>query len=91
MGERTVLDILDAEQELFLSRINLAQADRDVVVASYRLQAALGRLTAERLRLPVALYDVEEHHRRTRAAWPPQDAWWWHRSYGDLLGGRAND
>lgn len=91
VGERTVLDILDAEQELFLSRINLAQAERDVVVASYRLQAALGRLTAERLRLPVALYDVEEHHRRTRAAWPPQDAWWWHRSYGDLLGGGADD
>ena len=77
VGERTVLDILDAEQELFRSRVSLAQARRDVVVAGYRLQAALGRLTAERLGLPVALHDVEEHYRRVRDAWRPQDAWWW--------------
>ena len=69
VGERTVLDILDAEQELFQSEINLAVAERDEVVASYRLQATLGRLTAEYLRLPVELYDVNEYYEEARGAW----------------------
>ena len=77
VGERTVLDILDAEQELFQSHISLAQAERDAVVASYTLQATLGRLTAEYLRLPVAVYDVEEHYEEAR------DSWW---GYGGLMG-----
>ncbi len=70
VGARTVLDILDAEQELFQSQINLAVAERDEVVASYTLQATLGRLTAVYLRLPVELYDVNEYYEE---AW---DAWW---------------
>ena len=69
VGERTVLDVLDAEQELFRSRISLATAERDAVVASYALQAALGRLTAGYLRLPVELYDVETYYDRAREAW----------------------
>ena len=69
VGERTVLDILDAEQELFQSQINLANAQRNEVVASYTLQAALGRLTAAYLRLPVELYDVERHYEEARDDW----------------------
>jgi len=75
VGERTVLDILDAEQELFQSQINLAVAERDEVVASYTLQATLGRLTAEYLRLPVTIYNVNEYYEEAR------DAWW---GYGGL-------
>jgi len=75
VGERTVLDILDAEQELFESQIRLVTAERDAVVASYALQATLGRLTADDLRLPVVIYDVEEYYDEAR------DAWW---GYGGL-------
>ena len=70
VGERTVLDILDAEQALFESQVNLVTAQRDEVVASYGVQAAIGRLTAAYLQLPVEIYNVEEYYREAR------DTWW---------------
>ena len=66
VGSRTTLDVLDAEQELVDSRVSLAQARRDAIVAAYRLLGSIGRLTAHKLRLPVATYDPEEHYSRTR-------------------------
>lgn len=70
VGSRTVLDILDAEQELLDARVSLVRALRDEVVASYQLLAAVGRLTAADLDLPVEIYDVEEHYEEVR------DKWW---------------
>lgn len=67
VGTRTVLDVLDAEQELFDSQVNLVRARRDRVVASYRLAAAIGELTAARLGLGVELYDPEPNYLRQRA------------------------
>lgn len=61
-GLRTLLDVLDAEQELLDSRVGLVSAERDVVVASYQLWAAVGWLTAENLGLEVPYYDPEEHY-----------------------------
>ncbi len=57
VGARTVLDVLDAEQELLDSRVNLVTARRDFIVSGYALLSAVGRLTAEDLGLPVDLYD----------------------------------
>jgi outer membrane protein len=70
VGERTVLDILDAEQTLFESQISLVTAQRDEIVASYGLQSAIGRLTAVYLQLPVEIYNVEIYYNEAR------DAWW---------------
>ena len=61
-GLRTVLDVLDAEQELLDARVNLVTARRDEVVAGFALQSAVGWLTSQRLALPVAPYDVERHY-----------------------------
>lgn len=61
-GARTVLDVLDAEQELFNARTNLVQAQRNRVVAVYNLLLNLGKLTPNYLQLPVAQYDPEEHY-----------------------------
>ncbi|MDA1071915.1 MAG: TolC family outer membrane protein [Proteobacteria bacterium] len=69
VGERTVLDVLDAEQALFQSQINLAVAQRDTVVASYALKSALGELTAQDLALPVAYYDVQLYYHEARDDW----------------------
>ena len=69
VGERTVLDVLDAEQTLFQSQINLAVAERDTVVASYALKNTLGQLTAQELALPVEYYDVTLHYRDVRDDW----------------------
>ena len=62
VGQRTVLDVLDAEQELVDAQVNLATSERNQVVASYALLAASGRLHAFVLKLPVELYDPLEHY-----------------------------
>jgi outer membrane protein/adhesin transport system outer membrane protein len=66
VGSRTVLDVLDAEQELLDARVSLVQAQRDEVVASFSLRAAVGELTARNLNLPVQGYDYEEHYKAVR-------------------------
>lgn len=62
VGARTVLDVLDAEQELLDARVNLVTAERDQLVATLQLQASVGRLTAEDLALGVNLYDAMDHY-----------------------------
>lgn len=63
VGSRTVLDVLDAEQELLNSRVDLVVAQRDEILAAYQLLQAIGRLTAQDLGLPVAIYDPTENFR----------------------------
>ena len=65
-GSRTVLDVLDAEQELFLARTNLVRAQRERVVAAYRVALTLGELTPANLGLAVANYDANEHYEDTK-------------------------
>jgi len=69
VGSRTVLDILDAEQELLDSRVSHVRSERDELVAAYKLMAALGRLTAKDLGLTVDLYDPREHYNEVRGKW----------------------
>lgn len=69
VGSRTVLDTLDAEQELLDARVNLVSAERSEMVASYQLLAALGKLTAKDLGLDVALYSPEQHYEDVKGKW----------------------
>lgn len=69
VGARTVLDVLDAEQELLDARVALVRAERDEYVASAELRGALGQLTAEALALPVERYDPSENYQRVRGKW----------------------
>ncbi|MGJ3230568.1 MAG: TolC family outer membrane protein [Oceanicaulis sp.] len=57
VGLRTTLDVLNAEQELLNSRLELVRAERDLTVASYALMQAMGLLHSGRLALPVDPYD----------------------------------
>jgi outer membrane protein TolC len=66
VGARTVLDILDAEQEYLDSRVALVRAQRDEFVAGYELMSAIGRLSVAHLRLDVTPYDTEQHYREVR-------------------------
>ena len=68
-GLRTTLDILDGEQELFDARVALTRSRGDEYAAAYALLQAMGRMSAEDLRLPVELYRPEVHSRQTRARW----------------------
>lgn len=69
VGQRTVLDILDAEQELVSSKIERARARRDRVVAAYDLLAATGRLTAQTLALDVEAHDAAAAYKEVRNSW----------------------
>ncbi len=69
VGSRTVLDILDAEQELLDSRVSHVRSERDELVAAYELMSALGRLTAKDLGLTIDLYDPREHYNEVRDKW----------------------
>lgn len=66
VGARTVLDVLDAEQELLNAQVSLVRAQRDEIVASYQVLSAIGRLRAERLGLPVRVYDPEAAYDKVR-------------------------
>src|SRR4051794_19901993 len=66
VGARTVLDVLDAEQALFTSQVNLVRAERVEVVTSYQLKSAVGQLTVADLRLATQPYDPEAYYRRNR-------------------------
>jgi TolC family type I secretion outer membrane protein len=66
VGARTILDVLDAEQEALNARVSLVSAQTDHVVAQYRLLAAGGALTAANLGLDVPYYDPREHYEKVR-------------------------
>ncbi|GGH22579.1 channel protein TolC [Alsobacter metallidurans] len=69
VGQRTTLDVLNAQQELLSARVNLITAQRDRVVASYNLQSALGRLSSTRLRLATQEYKPTVHYEQVRDKW----------------------
>jgi outer membrane protein len=69
VGQRTTYDVLNAEQELVNARVAVVTAERDRVVASYTLLAAVGRLSPEVLGLKVETYDPTVHYQQVRDAW----------------------
>ncbi len=66
VGQRTTLDVLDQENDLFQSQVDLVRARRDQVVASYRLKAAVGELTVVGIGLPVQPYNSEAYYADVR-------------------------
>lgn len=69
VGQRTTLDVLNAQQTLLNSRVQLITAQRDRIVASYAVVQAMGRLTARYLALDVAHYDPEIHYDQIKDSW----------------------
>jgi outer membrane protein len=69
VGQRTTLDVLNAVQELVISRTALVTAQHDRVVASYTLLAAVGELNLPKLGINIPLYDPMVHYQQVRDAW----------------------
>ena len=69
VGQRTTLDVLNAQQELVNARVSLVSAQRDRVVASYTLLSAVGRLSPQTLGLRVPAYDPRVHYHQVRDSW----------------------
>jgi outer membrane protein len=68
-GQRTTLDILNAQQALVNARVALVTAQHDRVVASYAVLSAVGRLSPQVLRLATSVYDPSVHYRQVRDSW----------------------
>ncbi|THD35055.1 MAG: hypothetical protein E7773_11355 [Sphingomonas sp.] len=70
VGNRTILDILNAEQELLNSQVTLVTAQRDAYVAGFALLAAMGEAEARDLGLDGgALYDPLTNYNRVKNKW----------------------
>jgi len=69
LGSRTVLDLLNAEQELLDARVGLVRVQRDKTIAIFDVLLSMGRLTAQGVDLNVDLYRPETHYNKTRAKW----------------------
>jgi len=69
VGQRTTLDVLNSQADLITAQINQVSAQRDLVVASYAIVSAVGRLSAGRLGLQVAEYHPEEHYNAVKDKW----------------------
>ncbi|HWL04666.1 MAG TPA: TolC family outer membrane protein [Xanthobacteraceae bacterium] len=69
VGQRTTLDVLNAQQELVNARVALVTAQRDRVVNSYATLVAVGRLSPQVLGLSVSNYDPVVHYNQVRDAW----------------------
>lgn len=69
VGQRTTLDVLNAQQALLNARVNLVIAQRERVVGSYSLMSAVGDLNAFRLGLAVQHYDPTIHFEQVKGKW----------------------
>ncbi|HEY1782770.1 MAG TPA: TolC family outer membrane protein [Roseiarcus sp.] len=69
VGQRTTLDVLNAQQALLQARTTLVQAEHDQVVDSYSLLSAIGRLNIPTLGLSVAEYDPRVHFDQVKNKW----------------------
>lgn len=68
-GSRTTLDLLDAEQEFLDAQVAYVIAERNKIVAAYRLLASVGDLRAEALGLNVPVYDPIAHFQKVKNKW----------------------
>jgi len=66
VGQRTLLDVLNAEVELLNSQVQLVSTQRNVVVSSYAVLSAVGRLDAINLGFTSVAYDAEAHYQEVR-------------------------
>jgi outer membrane protein len=69
LGQRTTLDVLNAQQALVLARLSLINAQRDRVVSSFGVTAATGKLSPKLLRLKIPAYEPRVHYHQVRDTW----------------------
>ncbi len=69
VGQSTILDVLNSEQQFLNANVNLVSFQRDLVVASYGVLAYEGRLTASDIALEAELYDPTRYYGEVKDAW----------------------
>lgn len=69
VGQRNLLDVLNAEQEFLEAQVQFVSTKRDLVVAGYSVLESIGRLTGESVDTGGVLYDPEQHYLDARNEW----------------------
>lgn len=69
VGQRTILDVLNAEQELLNSEVQAVTTRHDLVVNAYTLLGQVGRLNVQELGVTNAVYDPDIHYSEVRRKW----------------------
>ncbi|MEM7300439.1 MAG: TolC family outer membrane protein [Pseudomonadota bacterium] len=69
VGQRTTLEVLDAQSDVLSAQELQVQSRRNIVVAGYALVSAMGRLNSSRLRLKVAHYSPKRHYEEVKDKW----------------------
>lgn len=69
VGNRTVLEVLDAYQALLSSKVEEEKARRDYYLSSMNLLLTMGKLTAKDLELEVDLYNAKQQSKDTAGKW----------------------
>lgn len=69
VGQRTLLDVLNAEQELLNSQVQLETTRRNLIVAAYTLLSSIGRLSVDTIGVVATVYDPEAHYFDVRRKW----------------------
>lgn len=69
VGQRTILDVLNAEQEYLTAQVSLETTRRNLVVNSYLVVQSIGRLSSEHLSLTKLVYDPDVHYQEVRRKW----------------------
>lgn len=86
LGTRTILDALDADQELLDAESALVTAQRNEIVADFTLAATLGLMTPETLGFPELSKDYDRHVREITGKVFSTDT-----AFGRDLGGKTGD
>ncbi len=69
VGSRTVLDVLDAEQELLDAKVEYVRARRDELLSVLQVMSSIGRLDVNNLKLAVKEYDSREYYNKAKNKW----------------------
>ena len=69
LGERTTLDVLDGEQELLESELDLIKAYKDYFISYYEVMCFIGKLNAKDLNLNVEIFDDEKNYNKVKKRW----------------------
>jgi len=69
VGQRTTLDVLDTQTQVINAQIAFANSNRELKVAGYAILSAIGKLSADRLKLNVAIYKPQEHLEEVEDKW----------------------
>jgi outer membrane protein len=69
VGQRTLIEVLNAQQEYLDSQVQVVTTRRNLIVAAYAVQSAVGRLDALSLGTISLVYDPGEYYQDARRKW----------------------